>query len=112
MNKRTRSTKSEKWRHTCNSVEIAWTNEQKVAVTSYGRNKNHDDEIKKHSRSSPDVQFKEFSLTKQKKLDLEWNISELRKPFKKIRKKNKKKQKINVKMPHVNKENYCREIKI
>ena len=50
MNKKTRSTKSEKWRHTCNSVEIAWTNEQKVAVTSYGRNKNHDDEIKKTKR--------------------------------------------------------------
>ena len=46
MNKKTRFTKSEKWRHACNSVEIAWTNEQKVAVTSYGRNKNHDDEIK------------------------------------------------------------------
>ena len=30
---------SEKRRHTCNSV--------KVAVTSYSRNKNHDDEIKK-----------------------------------------------------------------
>ena len=39
---------------------------KKVAVTSYGRNKNHDDEIKKHSRTSPDVQFKEFPLTKQK----------------------------------------------
>ena len=50
---------------TCDSVEIARTNEQKVAVTSYGRNKNHDDEIKKHS-TSPDVQFKELSLTKQK----------------------------------------------
>ena len=25
-----------------------------------------DDETKKHSRTSPDVQFKEFSLTKQK----------------------------------------------
>ena len=36
-----------------------------VIVTSYGRNKNRDDEIKKHSRTSPDVQFKEFSLTKQ-----------------------------------------------
>ena len=47
--KKTRSTKSEKWRHTCNSVKIAWTNEQKVAVTSYGRNKNHD-EIKKTKR--------------------------------------------------------------
>ena len=48
--------------------------EQKVAVTSYGRNKNHD-EIKKHSRTSPDVQFKEFSLTKQKtrpRTDYEW----------------------------------------
>ena len=42
MNKKPRSTKNEKWRHTFNSVEIAWTNEQKVAVTSYGRNKNHD----------------------------------------------------------------------
>ena len=73
MNKKTRSTKSEKWRHTCNSVEIAWTNEQKMAVTSYGRNKNHD-EIKKHSRTSPDVQFKEFSLTKKTrpKTDYEW----------------------------------------
>ena len=50
MNKKTRSTKSKKWRQTCNSVEIAWTNEQKVAVTSYGRNKHHDDEIKKTKR--------------------------------------------------------------
>ena len=50
MNKKNRSTKSEKWRHAPNSVEIAWTNEQKVAVTSYGRNKNHDDEIKKKPR--------------------------------------------------------------
>ena len=61
-----------------------------MAVTSYGRNKNHDDEIKKHSRTSPDVQFKEFSLTKQKKLDQEWTMSEFRKPFKK-RSKSKKK---------------------
>ena len=103
MNKKTRSTKSEKWRHTCNSVEIAWTNEQKVAVTSYGRNKNHDDEIKKHSRISPDVQFKEFALTKQK-MDYEWiEKTILRKSDKKNKK---KKQKINVKMPHVNKKNH------
>ena len=33
------------------------------------------DEVKKHSRTSPDVQFKEFSLTKQKTLDLEWTIN-------------------------------------
>ena len=50
MNK-TSPTKSEKWRHTCNSVEIACTNEQKVAVTSYGRNKNHD-EIKKNQEKA------------------------------------------------------------
>ena len=37
----------------------------KSGCESYGRNKNHDDEIKKHNRTSPDVQFKEFSLTKQ-----------------------------------------------
>ena len=47
MNKKSRSTKIEKWRHACASVEIAWKNEQKVVVTSYGRNKNLDDEIKK-----------------------------------------------------------------
>ena len=52
MNKKTRSTKSEKCRHTCNSVEIAWTNEQKMAVTSYGRNKNHDDEMKKNQEKA------------------------------------------------------------
>ena len=40
-----------------------------------------DDETKKHSRTSPDTQFKEFSLTKQKtrpRTDYEWigkNIS-------------------------------------
>ena len=55
MNKKTRSTKSEKWRHTCNSVEIAWTNEQKVALTSYGRNKNHDDEIKNIAGRIPEA---------------------------------------------------------
>ena len=55
MNKRTRSTKSKKWRQTCNSVEIAWTNEQKVAVTSYGRNKNHDDEIKNIAGRIPEA---------------------------------------------------------
>ena len=33
--------------------------------------KNFDEVKKKHSRTSPDAQFKEFSLTEQKKLDLE-----------------------------------------
>ena len=43
-----------------------------MIVTSYGQNKNLD-EIK-NSRTSPDVQFQEFSLTKQK-LDLEWTMT-------------------------------------
>ena len=30
MNKKTRSTKSKKWRHARTSDEIAWTNEQKA----------------------------------------------------------------------------------
>ena len=66
-------------------------------------NKNLDDEIKKHSRTSPGVQFKEFSLTTQK-LDLE-RTSELGNAFlKKTRsKKFKIKLKINIKKPHVNK---------
>ena len=48
MNKKTRSTKNEKWHHARNSVEIAWTNEQSrfEVVTSYGRNIDLDDEIK------------------------------------------------------------------
>ena len=37
-------------------------------------------EFKKHSRTSPDEQFKEFSLTKQK-LDLERTMNEPGKPF-------------------------------
>ena len=77
MNKKSRSTKSEKWRHTCNSVEIALTNEQKVAVTSYGRNKNHDDEIKKHSRTSPEIQFKELNEKLRRTLpdqQINWTI--------------------------------------
>ena len=68
---------------------------------------------KKHSRTSPDVQLKEFSLTKQKTT---YNgLNEMRNPFlkksdKKFFKKNKK---IGVKLPHVNKKttseksNFC-----
>ena len=48
-------------------------------LTSYDLNKikiwTKSDEIKKHSRTSPDVQFKEFWLTKQKsrpRTDYEW----------------------------------------
>ena len=56
-----------------------------------GKAKKKFDEVKKHSRTSPDVQFKEISLTKQK-LDLDRTMNELKKPFlKKIRSKNRKK---------------------
>ena len=63
-----------------------------MVVTSYGRNKNLEDEIK-HSRKIPDVQFKELSLTKQKtrpKTDYERIGKTI---FKKIRSKNKKNRK-------------------
>ena len=40
------------------------------------------DEVKKHSRTSPDVQFKEFSLT-NRKLDLERTMNGVGKPFRK-----------------------------
>ena len=50
--------------------------------------------LKKHSRTSPDVQFEEFSLTKQKrKLDQERTKNGFGKPFrKKIRSKKSKKK--------------------
>ena len=44
---------------------------------------------KKHSRLSPDVQFKEFSLIKEKR-DLARTVSKLGKPFLKNQIKNKK----------------------
>ena len=81
MNKKTRSTKSEKWRHTCNSVKIVWTNEQKVAVTSYGRNKNHDDE-KKNIGQVLTYNSKNFHWL-NRKLDQERTMNRLRKPFRK-----------------------------
>ena len=40
-------------------------------------------EHKKHSRTSLDLQFKKFSLTKQN-LHLEWTINRLEKQFRKI----------------------------
>ena len=79
-----------------------------VVVTSYGRNKNRD-EIKKHSRTSPDVKFKEYSLTKQKtrpRTDYEWfGKTILKNPIQKI----KKTVKIKVKLPHVNKKPLARK---
>ena len=40
-------------------------------------------EFKKNSRASPGLQLKDFSLKKQK-LDLEWTINGLEKPFRKV----------------------------
>ena len=37
-----------------------------VVLTNVKRKRASDDEAKKHSRTSPDVQFEEFSLTKLK----------------------------------------------
>ena len=70
-------------------------------MTSYGRNKNLDDELKKN-RTTPDVKLKEISLINQK-LDLERDMSDLVKALKKSDRKILK-LKINVKMPHVNKQ--------
>ena len=82
MNKNIRSIKSGKWRHKCNSVEIAWTNEQKVAVTSYGRNKNHDDEIKNIAGQVLTYNSKNFHWL-NKKLDQELTMNGLGKPVRK-----------------------------
>ena len=104
-------------------------NEQKVAVTSYGRNKNHHDKIKKkqekannspsyrcaaikkHSRTSPDAQFKKNFHCLNKKLDPERTIKELGNPFiKKSRKTENQFQLkcVRVKMPLVNKKPLAR----
>ena len=66
------------------------------------------DPKKKRSRTCPDVQFKEFSLIKKEKLDLERTLSELGKPFPKETRSNLKKRKIDVKMPQVNKKPLAR----
>ena len=65
---------------------------------------------KKHSRTSPDVQFKEFSLTKQKtrpKMNYEWIGKTISKksPIQKIE----KTANIKVKLPQVNKKPLARK---
>ena len=59
MNKKTHSTKSENWRHASNSVEIAWTTEQKADLKWLWRHmvvtKNLDDEIKNIARRNPEA---------------------------------------------------------
>ena len=77
-----------------------------MLLASYGRNKNRDYEIKEDSTTSPEVQFKEISINKEK-IDRERTLSELGKPFPNHSKSDQKtkKNKINVKMTHVNKKN-------
>ena len=109
MNKKTRSTKNEKWRHTRTSAEIAWTNKQKsdwVVVTSYARNKNRDDEINKNIAGQVLTNNSKNFRWLNRKLDIERTMKGLEKPFrKKFEPKNWKnsKKKIKVKLPHVNK---------
>ena len=68
------------------------------------------DEVKKHSRTSLDTQFKEFSLTKQKtrlRTEYEWIGKTISKknPIQKIE----NTVKIKVKLPHVNKKPLARK---
>ena len=50
----------------CKAVEFTEVNEKVISKKSAGKNHRWRQRIKKHSRTSPDVQFKAFSLTKQK----------------------------------------------
>ena len=51
----------------CKATEVTEVNSKKsIPRSQVVRIIDGDDELKKHSRTSPDVQFKEFSLTKQK----------------------------------------------
>ena len=80
-----------------------WQNEVKRNIFLF-------DEVKKHSRTSTDVQFKEFSLTKQKtrpRMDYEWIGKTIQK--KSDPKKKRKNSKIKVKLPHVNKKPRARK---
>ena len=47
-----------------NSVEIAWTNEQKQIVTSYDRNKNLDDEIKNQEKANNSLSYRFAAIKK------------------------------------------------
>ena len=57
VNKKTRSTKSKKWRHERTSIEIALANEKKsrieVVVTSFGRNNSLDEKKQEKANNSP-----------------------------------------------------------
>ena len=101
--KKTRSTKSEKWRSSHTSVEIAWKNEQKADLKWLWRHMVVTKILtKEHSRTSPGVKNQRIfiDLTKNRqRTDYEWIGKAI---SKKIRQKEQKKQKINVTMPHVN----------
>ena len=77
MNKKTRSTENEKWRHERTSVEIAWTNEQKedlkwlwrhmVVKKSRRRNKKN----KEKSKNSPSYRWAAIKNVKREKVSRE-----------------------------------------
>ena len=80
----------------CKAIEVT------KVIKNVNSKKSGWDETKKHSRTSPGVQFKEFSLTKPKiKPGIDW--VNWKNHFKKLDPKNEKKnKKINVKTPHAN----------
>ena len=73
---------------------IQWKmHEQKVAVTLYGRNKNHDEEIKKNIAGQVLTYNSKNFHWLNRQLDLERTMNGLGKPFrKKFDPKNRKKQ--------------------
>ena len=70
INKKTRSTKNEKWLHACTSVEIAWMNEQKADLKWLWRHmvvtKIIIKKKQKHSRKNSGSESKRQKLTKNR----------------------------------------------
>ena len=80
-----------------------------MVVTSYGRNKNRDDEIKNIAGQVLTYNSENFHRLNNKSY-LERTMSELGKPFlKKSDRKNQKTVKIEVKLPYVNKKPLARK---
>ena len=85
-----------------------WTKSRfEVVVTSYGRNKNRDDETKNIAAQVLKYNSTNFHWL-NRKLDLELTMSESGKQFLKKTDQKIKKQKINIKMPHNDKKPQAR----
>ena len=88
-----------------------WTKSRfEVVVTSYGRNKNRDDEIKKNIAGQVLTYNSKIFHWLNRKLDIKRTMSGFGKPFrKKSDPKNRKNSKIKVKLPHVDKKPQARK---